>query len=280
MAESSQSLAEIDPASFEPLMLSMPQVDCPLVHHFGPGLYVREVTIPAGAIAMGHAQRYEHLNIVLKGAVVILDGAEWRTVRAPAIFVGKPGRKFGYCLEECVWQNIFVNPDNERDISVLEDRYFDKSAVSEKFQELLNFELSKEHIEDREDFALMLSEFGFTPEQAKAESEYTGDMVPVPDAYASRLSIRNSPIEGKGLFLSFPAKEGEIIAPARIDGGRTVAGRWVNHAKNPNCFYEQHGNTIFLVAKRDISGAKGGSPGDELTVDYRESMKFRERIMQ
>jgi hypothetical protein len=30
-------------------MLLLPQADCPLHHHFGPGLYVREVHIPAGA---------------------------------------------------------------------------------------------------------------------------------------------------------------------------------------------------------------------------------------
>jgi hypothetical protein len=280
MAESSNPIAEINPASFEPLMLSMPQVDCPVVHHFGPGIYVREVTIPTGAIAMGHAQRSEHLNIVLKGAVAILDGGEWRTVTAPAIFVGKPGRKFGYCIDECVWQNIFANPDNERDIATLEDRYFDKSEVAAKFQELLTFELSKEHDEDRADFAAMLEEIGFTPERVRAESEHSGDMVPVPDSYASRLSIRDSAIEGKGLFLSYGAKTGEIIAPARIGFCRTIAGRWVNHAKSPNCFYEQHGDTVYLVAKRNIAGAKGGGPGEELTVDYRESLRFRKESMQ
>jgi len=280
MAESPNSLAEIDPASFEPLMLSMPQVDCPVVHHFGPGIYVREVTIPTGAIAMGHAQKHDHLNIVLKGAVAILDGGQWKTVKAPAIFVGKPGRKFGYCIEECVWQNIFANPDDERDIETLENRYFDKSAVAEKFSELLTFELSKEHEEDRADFASMLEEVGFTAERVKAESEHSGDMVPMHDSYASRLSIRNSPIEGKGLFLSFPAKAGEIIAPARIGFSRTVAGRWVNHAKAPNCFYELHGDTVYLVAGRDIDGAQGGSSGEELTVDYRDSLKFRERYIQ
>lgn len=280
MAESSHPLSEINPASFEPLMLSMSQVDCPVVHHFGPGIYVREVTIPAGSIAMGHAQRYDHLNIVLKGSVAILDGDQWRTVSAPAIFVGGPGRKFGYCIDECVWQNIFANPDDERDIETLEDRYFDKSSVSEKFKELLNVELSKECEEDRGDFHAALDEFGFTAEQVRAESEFVGDMVPMPDMYAARLSIRNSPIEGRGLFLSFKASAGEIIAPARVDGNRTVAGRWVNHSKNPNCFYEQHGDVIYLVAKRDISGAKGGGPGDELTVDYRESMRFRKGAIQ
>lgn len=261
-------------------MLSMPQVDCPVVHYFGPGIYVREVTIPTGAMAMGHAQRHDHLNIVLKGSVAILDGGEWRTITAPAIFVGKPGSRFGYCLEECVWQNIFANPDDERDIVVLENRYFNKSAVSEKFQELLTFELSKEHDDDRADFASMLEETGFSAERVKAESEHAGDMVPIPDSYAARLSIRRSAIEGKGLFLSYAAKAGEIIAPARISFCRTVAGRWVNHAKDPNCFYEQHGDTIYLVARRDISGSKGGSPGDELTVDYRESLRFRKESMQ
>ena len=35
-------------ADLEKEMLEMPQADCPVAHHFGPGIYIREVTLPAG----------------------------------------------------------------------------------------------------------------------------------------------------------------------------------------------------------------------------------------
>ena len=57
--------------ALESHMLEHPQVDCPVVHHFGPGIYVREVHLPKGALALGHAQRYEHLNIMLQGKVAM-----------------------------------------------------------------------------------------------------------------------------------------------------------------------------------------------------------------
>ena len=65
----------------------------------------------------------------------------------------------------------------------------------------------------------------------------------------------------------------ELIAPARIDGKRTPAGRFTNHSKTPNAEMVLSGNgDIFLFAKQSISGCKGGNVGAEITVDYRQAM--------
>jgi len=32
----------------EAMMLAAPQIDCPITHHFGPGIYMREAFLPAG----------------------------------------------------------------------------------------------------------------------------------------------------------------------------------------------------------------------------------------
>jgi SET domain len=275
-----QYKGELNPDVLEPVFSSMEQVECPVVHHFGPGIYVREVTIPTGAVAMGHKQRFDHLNIVLKGSVAVIDDfGGVKVISAPTIFVGKAGRKVGYCIEECVWQNVYANPDDERDIETLEARYLDKSEFSKEFDRITVEEEAALHDDDREDFALMLEELGVSAEQVREESQRSDDLVPVPDEFASRLSIRPSPIEGRGLFLSFGAKEGEVIAPAQIDARRTIAGKYVNHAKNPNCRYERHGNgVIYLVAARDIHGCIGGSPGEELTADYRQAARLSGRV--
>jgi hypothetical protein len=45
-----QIFSNVDEAEKE--MLKLPQVDCPVVHHFGPNLCIREVFIPKGTKAV------------------------------------------------------------------------------------------------------------------------------------------------------------------------------------------------------------------------------------
>lgn len=107
-------------------MLAMPQAECPVAHYFGPGIYVREVTLPAGAYCLGHAQRNAQLNIMLTGSVAMVgeDGGV-SVLKAPMMYVGKPGRKIGYVLEKCVWQNIYAT--EETNIETLEEMIVEKS---------------------------------------------------------------------------------------------------------------------------------------------------------
>ena len=45
-------LASVKVDALENAMLKEQQVDCPVIHRFGPGTYIREVHIPAGALAV------------------------------------------------------------------------------------------------------------------------------------------------------------------------------------------------------------------------------------
>lgn len=251
-------------------MLKLPQVECPVVHHFGPGTYIREVTLPAGAIAIGHAQRFEQLNIMLTGKVaIIVSETETKLLEAPMIFVGPPGRKVGYVIETCTWLNVYAT--DERDIDKLEEMFLDKS------------ECWKEHAacaedtrqEDRDDFGSLISEAGFSADAVRSQSENPTDQIPMPEGFGANVTIRNSPIEGKGVFLSFPVESGELIAPARINGMRTPVGRYTNHSKNPNAhFVKSDTGDIYLVASRRIEGYRGGDQGEEVTVDYRQALSL------
>lgn len=258
-------------------MLDMPQADCPVAHHFGPGIYIREVTLPAGIFAVGHAQKYEHLNIMLTGKVAIIDGDQVRVLEAPLIFTGKPGRKVGYVLETCVWQNIYAT--NETDIDQLEDHYLDKSETWQDFDKEQSEIAKALRQSDRDDFENVLKESGFDAETVRQQSENESDQIDMPTPFKAVAQVRDSDIEGKGLFLSWHTLAGQIIAPARIEGKRTPAGRYVNHSKNPNCKYiaDDKGD-IYLVAIKDIEGCKGGSKGEELTVDYRQALTLNKEL--
>jgi hypothetical protein len=241
-------------------------------------VYIREVTIPAGSYALGNLQLFEHLNIVIRGKVAVIGDSGVRVIEGPSIFTGQPGRKLGYCIEECVWQNVYPNPDNCRDIETLENRWTEKSAIAKQFLKIYAECLSEQRQADRDDFERVLKETGLSAEQVQKESE-VDDLIAMPAEYATRLSVRDSHIHGKGLFLSSPVLAGQIVAPARIGEHRTDAGRYVNHSKTPNCFYKKDSSgDIWLCALRDIDGCVGGHHGEELTADYLQAATISGRI--
>lgn len=253
--------------------LEQEQVDCPVVHRFGPGIYIREVHIPAGTMSIGHYQTTEHLNVMLKGKVIMInaDGSKI-TVEAPQTFVSPPGRKVGVILEDMIWQNIYAT--DETDIEKLEATYLKKSITFNEHLKAQNMLLTYDNSEEHEDYYKAIAEFGFDHKTVREQTEDTSDQIPFPLG-GYKVMVANSKIDGKGLFATGNFKEGEVIAPTRIDGKRTPAGRYTNHSKKPNAVMVLKDNgDVDLVATRDISGCKGGQTGEEITVDYRQVLSL------
>ena len=265
---------ELQVQTVEEHLLQQPQVDCPVVHRFGPGIYIREVSIPAGTVAVGHRQTTEHVNIMLKGKVTLIkeDGSK-ELIEAPYFAVLPPGRKVGYIHEDMVWQNIYAT--EETDIEKLEQMFLDKSPV---FQEYMDTLRNMDRETDRDDFFAAIMEMGFTPEEVRAQSEDDSDAIPMPKG-SYKFRVYPSMIEGKGLFATADIKNGEFIGLARIGNKRTVVGRYANHAKRPNAVMVLYSNgDIGLQAIQEIKGMKGGQLGDEITVCYRATHSLNEAI--
>jgi len=111
----------------EGAMLQHEQVECPLDHFFAQGVYVRQITVPADVLLVGHEHRFEHVCILLKGRMTIATPGGVETISAPLTFVAKPGRKVFYTHEECVWQNIHAT--EERDLDKIEEQLVIKSET-------------------------------------------------------------------------------------------------------------------------------------------------------
>jgi hypothetical protein len=110
----------------EKALLEHEQSPCPVTHYFGPNLCIREVFMPAGTLAIGHIQKFDHMNIMLKGKVMVLgENGDMLTLTAPLIYVGKPGRKIGYVVEDVTWQNIYAT--DLKDIDAVEAKFIEKS---------------------------------------------------------------------------------------------------------------------------------------------------------
>lgn len=99
---------------------AIPQVECPLKHHFAPHIYIREIFMPAGSIVIGKIHKTEHFNIIQKGCVTLLsDDGSKETLEGPITFVSKAGvQKVLYIHEDTVWSTVHITEN--RDMESLE----------------------------------------------------------------------------------------------------------------------------------------------------------------
>lgn len=123
---------------------------------------------------------------------------------------------------------------------------------------------------DRADYARFLAEFSLTAEWVAQVSANESDQIAMPSGYCMR--VKPSTIHGLGMFAPCLVPKGEIIAPARVGGKRTPAGRYVNHSATPNAVAQLHmgvpDGDIALVALRAIG------TGEEVLVDYRQTCRL------
>lgn len=83
---------------------------CPVKHHFAPGAYGREMTLPAGLVVIGKIHKHAHINVISKGRVQVFTEQEGvLELAAPCTFVSSPGTKrVVHVLEETVWTTVHV----------------------------------------------------------------------------------------------------------------------------------------------------------------------------
>lgn len=93
-------------------------VECPLTHRFSPGLYTREIFMPAGSLITSMIHRTKHQFMVLKGAVsVFSDNDGEQLIQAPFVGYTQPGtRRMLYIHQDTVWVTVHatdIEPENE-----------------------------------------------------------------------------------------------------------------------------------------------------------------------
>jgi hypothetical protein len=70
-------------------VLKQPQIDCPVTHHFGPSIYIREVVMPAGAVIVGKPHKTEHLCNMIEGRMIVVgEDGDRVDVVAPCCIYG------------------------------------------------------------------------------------------------------------------------------------------------------------------------------------------------
>lgn len=94
-----------------------PQVECPTRHHFAPGVYIREMTVPAGVTATGAVHKTEHLTILCGHCHLTTDEGVKEFVGFHTIH-SKPGAKRAiHAITETKVST--VHPTDETDLDKL-----------------------------------------------------------------------------------------------------------------------------------------------------------------
>jgi len=94
----------------------LPKINPPLVHHFAPHMYAREIFMKAGDLVVGKIHNHAHVNNISKGRVLVTTEFGKEELVAPCQFVSKPGTKRAVLvLEDCIWTSY--HPQKKRDVS-------------------------------------------------------------------------------------------------------------------------------------------------------------------
>ncbi len=107
---------------FEEIVKQHEQIELKVRHYFSHGIYARELHIPAGIILTGHIHKFENLNILSKGSMLVSTENGMERVEAPFTVVSPPGTKrIAQALTDCIWTTI--HGTFEKNVDIIEN-YF------------------------------------------------------------------------------------------------------------------------------------------------------------
>lgn len=249
-------------------MINMEQADCPVTHTFLNGNYIRELRVKAGIFIIGHIQKTQHINMFVKGKIAMYnpDGT-FKILTAPMYFIGEPGRKIAYVIEDMVWINIYAT--QETDVNKVEDEFLDKTIMDD----ITIDKIKVDHMVDHISYRNVIEKLGFTEEQMQ-EMVHKDNVIHNHGQYGFKTGP--SDIHGTGVMATMDFRAGDFIGSVQIGDRRTILGRFTNHSATPNakvCFGHAT-KDLYLIAMKPIKGCKGGQDGDEITIDYEHTFKL------
>lgn len=248
--------------NLESALFKLPQLtdeDYQLKEYYSGGMYCRHITIPKGAMITGRVYKFDHLETMISGSILIAaaDGPKKHYQGFNVIEAEEGKRQAGLALEKTIWMTVCAVPEG-----VPLDHMLDYTTTV-GYEEYYNYC----NTINRLDYNKLLVEMNITEDEMTiiVNSEEITEM---PLKY-NNIYVSKSTLSGKGLFSNTAIKKGDLICPARILSDRTIAGRYSNHALKANSFMCKDGDTYFFRARKDIR------ENEEITCNYREVIGFR-----
>jgi hypothetical protein len=108
----------------------LPLAQFPVVHRFTPGLYIREIFMPAGSVLTSKIHKTEHPFVISKGVVSVWTAEEGTiTLNAPYTGITKPGtRRVLFIHEDTIWTTFHVGEENN--VEAIENRIIEPRVNS------------------------------------------------------------------------------------------------------------------------------------------------------
>ena len=243
-------------------LFKLPQIvdeDYSLKEYYSGGLYCRQITIPAGALITGRIYKFNHIEMMLSGDIIILsaDGGK-KNYQGHNVIEAKSGkRQAGLALTDTVWMTINQVPEG---IPLHEMLDYTSVLTYEEFDAFYR-ELNQA------DYQKFLQDINLTQKEMD-EIVTKDDVTEMPSGY-EHIYTEASLLNDTGLFTSEPIKKGSIICPARVLDKRTIAGRYANHALHANSLPYTENNIFYFMASADIK------KDEEITANYRDVLGFR-----
>lgn len=130
MTDKAQELAEIQKVFEleEYIKQNTEGSDIEWIHRFLPGLYTREMYVPAGNLMTGMVHKKEHISIFLEGILLVPDDDPEaingsRIIEAPMVEITPPGvKRVGVALTDVRW--ITVHASNAETKEEAEEEIF------------------------------------------------------------------------------------------------------------------------------------------------------------
>lgn len=257
---SPESQLDIDKIrQFEQAILKLPQVDMQTSHVMHGGMYARTVFIPAGTAVTGTLTNLDNVCVVGGDITVSTDNGMQRLIGYHVLPATKGYKRVGYAHADTYWTTIIKT--DAVTVEQAEDEMTDESHILQTRRSNVAFDWESRA---RADYNAFIREYGLPLGFIDAKMRQTDDLVET-EACSRNMVMGQSAIHGIGVFALRDIEKDEIIAPARRDGKRCVAGRFTNHSHQPNAefFATGIGDHVDMAALRDIA------KGEEITVDYR-----------
>jgi quercetin dioxygenase-like cupin family protein len=110
-APSSSSVEQL-----QKLASQLPQLTLETFSHFAPGLYARQLLLPAGATIVGKRHKKEHIYIVTRGRVAVDSGSGAVIHEAGSVHVSQPGAKRAiHALEDAIFTTVHRTDNTDLD---------------------------------------------------------------------------------------------------------------------------------------------------------------------
>ena len=115
------------------LQEAMLPIQCPQpepTHFFAPGMYLRELTVPAGMLLVGKIHKHSHFLVVTKGRAEVISEFGRSIVEPGHISVSQAGvKRVVLALEDTQFITIHLNSTDTQDLAVVEAEHIESEVL-------------------------------------------------------------------------------------------------------------------------------------------------------